>query len=281
MAFEKLSSFEKILKVVVIENSKIVWIYECEESKTRFNVKMIKSKLGRFNALFKGKHELIFEAGGKGIITVAICESYTGSQSIPVILYKGLPFETSKVVHKNVFYVNFSEITDSFPAKNQASLKKCQNIPKVKLDLRRIVKGGVQKLKGTRDCLESFKTVESFTCVTGQQRDFLKDLVVVGQFDKKTIIAKRATLNFEEIWMFDQHACAERINLENLMMKSTKGELTRDEMNTKACRSAIKFGDELNRRQQEEILIRLEKCHEPFHCAHGRPTCWLLAKIKK
>ena len=115
--------------------------------------------------------------------------------------------------------------------------------------------------------------------VTGQSRDFIKDLTVIGQFDKKAILAKRTGNDgSKEIWMFDQHACVERINLEKLKTELT---MTREEMNMKACRTAVKFGDSLTLSEQEEIIKNLEKCNEPFHCAHGRPTCWFLVKLKQ
>ena len=135
--------------------------------------------------------------------------------------------------------------------------------------------------KGTRGTIEAFKIDEqSRTEISGQSRDFLKDLKVIGQFDFKGILAQRNCKEFHEIWMFDQHACAERINLEKLIHENgTKINYNRDEMNMKACRSAVKFGDKLTKSEQEEILTKLSNCLEPFHCAHGRLTCWLLARI--
>lgn len=275
VALESLKIFERTLKVVAIENCNIDWIYECEDSKTRFNMNMIKTKLGRFNALFKGKHDIIFETGHKGIETLATCENY---KEHPVVLYKGLPFESNNV-HKNAIYINYSDIDIKEPIQHKTSVNQSHRIPNVKLGLRGLVEGRADKFKGTRESLESFKAVNSVACAAGQSRDFLKDLIVLGQFDKKAILAKRLTPTFEEIWMFDQHACSERINLENLMNSHLN--LSLDDMNMKACKSAIKFGDELDFSQQETIIKKLEQCQEPFHCAHGRPTCWLLAKLKK
>lgn len=138
--------------------------------------------------------------------------------------------------------------------------------------------------KGTKDVIEAFKINEqSKLKISRQSRDFLKDLKAIGQFDLKGILAKRNCKEFYEIWIFDQHACDERINLEKILFDL--GEMTtetihnRDEINMKACRSAVKFGDKLNSTEQEEILKKLGNCLEPFHCAHGRPTCWLLARI--
>ncbi|KAJ3333786.1 hypothetical protein HDU76_003600 [Blyttiomyces sp. JEL0837] len=42
-------------------------------------------------------------------------------------------------------------------------------------------------------------------------------------------------------------------------------------LNSKACRSAIMFGDELDRSQCETLINNLKRCRFPFQCAHGRP----------
>lgn len=41
---------------------------------------------------------------------------------------------------------------------------------------------------------------------------------------------------------------------------------------TKACRSAIKFGDELSRSECVHMVRCLAQCQLPFQCAHGRPS---------
>ncbi|MCJ1323586.1 DNA mismatch repair protein [Thelotrema lepadinum] len=45
-----------------------------------------------------------------------------------------------------------------------------------------------------------------------------------------------------------------------------------DMLNSRSCRSAIMFNDELSLQQCEELIERLAECHFPFQCAHGRPT---------
>lgn len=282
LALDGLKKFEKILKVVIIENCNIDWIYDCDDSKTHFVVKMMKTKLGRCLTLFKGKYQIIFEPTSKGIETIATCEKY---KEEPIILLKGLPHEGMKTLNlKNVIYVNYNSIDEQISANPKAQPKMKQNQVKTVSKKTELLRGAVEAsseiFKGVRESLDAFKVDNNRTLnVPGQSRDFLKDLRVIGQFDKKAILAKRSVPEFDEIWMFDQHACAERINLETLMRSSPN--LSRDEMNMKACRSAIKFGDQIDLFQQEEIIKQLEKCQEPFHCAHGRPTCWLLAKIRK
>ena len=111
----------------------------------------------------------------------------------------------------------------------------------------------------------------------GWGRSFLERLQVIGQFDKKCIAASVWTEKETQIWMFDQHASHERVNLEKIM--SSDDNITREDANMKACKSAFRFGDQLTHEDQTKIVTELAKCREPFHCAHGRPTCWLLARI--
>ncbi|KAI5962175.1 MLH3 [Candida pseudojiufengensis] len=51
-------------------------------------------------------------------------------------------------------------------------------------------------------------------------------------------------------------------------------------INSKACRSAIMFGDELDQEEITTLIERLSKCKLPFQCAHGRPSIIPLASIK-
>ncbi|KAJ3238660.1 DNA mismatch repair protein [Chytriomyces hyalinus] len=52
-------------------------------------------------------------------------------------------------------------------------------------------------------------------------------------------------------------------------------------LNSKACRSAIMFGDELQPSDCEKIVQDLKECKFPFQCAHGRPSMTLLSVLKK
>ena len=45
-----------------------------------------------------------------------------------------------------------------------------------------------------------------------------------------------------------------------------------DMLNSRACRSAIMFNDELTREECQTLVQRLGKCAFPFQCAHGRPS---------
>jgi DNA mismatch repair protein MLH3 len=54
-----------------------------------------------------------------------------------------------------------------------------------------------------------------------------------------------------------------------------------DMLNSRACRSAIMFNDELSRQQCEVLVSRLAKCKFPFQCAHGRPSLVPLVNLGK
>jgi DNA mismatch repair protein MLH3 len=43
-------------------------------------------------------------------------------------------------------------------------------------------------------------------------------------------------------------------------------------LNSRACRSALMFNDELSKEQCRTIISRLSECAFPFQCAHGRPS---------
>ncbi|KAH9286318.1 DNA mismatch repair protein Mlh3 [Echinococcus granulosus] len=49
-------------------------------------------------------------------------------------------------------------------------------------------------------------------------------------------------------------------------------------LQTKACKSAIQFGDQMEVKEQYELLDQLFNCSQPFHCAHGRPSMATLLK---
>ena len=45
-----------------------------------------------------------------------------------------------------------------------------------------------------------------------------------------------------------------------------------DLINSRACRSAVMFNDELSAEECRQLISRLAKCHFPFQCAHGRKS---------
>lgn len=48
-------------------------------------------------------------------------------------------------------------------------------------------------------------------------------------------------------------------------------EIVRTAVNSRACRSAIMFGDQLEAHRQADLIAALRRCDLPFQCAHGRP----------
>ncbi|KOG96154.1 mismatch repair protein MLH3 [Saccharomyces eubayanus] len=50
-------------------------------------------------------------------------------------------------------------------------------------------------------------------------------------------------------------------------------------LNSKACRSAIMFGDELSRQECIILVNKLSQCQNPFQCAHGRPSMVPIAEL--
>ena len=52
-----------------------------------------------------------------------------------------------------------------------------------------------------------------------------------------------------------------------------------DAIASRACRSAIMFGDLLDKKEASALLMELGGCELPFQCAHGRPSMVPLARI--
>jgi DNA mismatch repair protein MLH3 len=53
-----------------------------------------------------------------------------------------------------------------------------------------------------------------------------------------------------------------------------------DMVNSRACRSAIMFNDELRLDECQKLVQRLAGCVFPFVCAHGRPSLVPLADVE-
>ena len=54
----------------------------------------------------------------------------------------------------------------------------------------------------------------------------------------------------------------------------------REVLNSKACRSAIMFGDSLTTTECSILVKKLSNCHNPFYCAHGRPSVVPLTELQ-
>src|SRR5690606_35579070 len=67
--------------------------------------------------------------------------------------------------------------------------------------------------------------------------------------------------------------------LENFKNRNLRPSCMQKILNSKACRSAIMFGDYLSISQCNELIDSLSQCKLPFQCAHGRPSMVPLFEI--
>lgn len=52
-------------------------------------------------------------------------------------------------------------------------------------------------------------------------------------------------------------------------------------LQSKACRGAIMFGDDVSMAMAKSLLSKLSDCELPFQCAHGRPNTHVLSKVRR
>lgn len=271
----------------MIENDHINWKYDREGMNLTISCK---SKALRARVLFD-KNIMIEKDKTIEGIKYKTCMSFLKSTSIhnvPVILNMGLPREVEQapiIITNNRYILYINDILEMYgkctTRTNETNTTKLMKYSRIEM-ASSSANFSEHKFKEHFNISARIKVEnisEQSTNAQSQSRGFLKDLVVVGQFDNKSIVAKRKYGDLFEIWLFDQHACDERIKLEELVYSSVSVKYSIDEIKTRACKTAIKFGDCLLHAKQEEILRKLSECREPFHCAHGRPTCWLLARI--
>jgi len=46
-----------------------------------------------------------------------------------------------------------------------------------------------------------------------------------------------------------------------------------------ACRSSVMVGDDLNKRQMQQLITNMGTMDQPWNCPHGRPTMRHLANL--
>lgn len=245
--------------------TEINWIFKCQPKNISL---MVSGKFIRDRCLNIYKQMVVIDG-----ITVSSTKKWTRPC---VYLLDGFPSDRpERKADKDVIFVN--ELRGNFRMKHNDELPKF----KAERSYSRMVNvkssSASAILKGFRSDPSNLKSENGNIKFTPDRR-FLSNLKIIGQFDKKCIVAKEECNNETRLWLFDQHACHERINLERLL---ADGNLPREEANMKACKSSVRFGDALNLNLQNEIIQDLATCKEPFHCAHGRPTCWLLATLRK
>lgn len=81
---------------------------------------------------------------------------------------------------------------------------------------------------------------------------------------KSHMTAPEPSSSSENIWLSRIHDCPRGII---------------DMINSRACRSAIMFNDELTLEQCTLLIEKLASCAFPFQCAHGRPSMIPLAEL--
>lgn len=115
------------------------------------------------------------------------------------------------------------------------------------------------------------------------QARWLSDARVVGQVDQKFILCLLPGEGCEAwLVLFDQHALHERVLLEELQTRCSAQEgskRSRPDLESRACHSALRFGDVLTRSECRHLLRSLAMCSLPFQCAHGRPSAVPLADV--
>ena len=56
--------------------------------------------------------------------------------------------------------------------------------------------------------------------------------------------------------------------IENVDMEK----LRKHVLSTMACHSSIRFHRSLTMEEMKQVIVDLQKCEQPYHCPHGRPT---------
>jgi hypothetical protein len=285
-----LSSFVYELKIAMIM-SRFGWNALIRDLDLCFIVQTGLSAQGRAKLLLKKECALVkraFPDGSQCEYLVAVLDKKAHAQ--PVFLANNVKcdpfrFEPEEGV---VLAVSKTLLPSQNPTSVQRSVSKAPRKPSFVAkpiasgQARKPIASNQDKIFGDKHLLDvRFQAPRGTQILSGPaNRASLDDLVVVGQFDRKCIAAKRRRSDGrQELWLFDQHASDERVQLEALQTKYEGQSRDLEELKMRACKSAVRFGDRLSDEQMRQLLNRLAICRDPFHCAHGRPTCWLLAVL--
>lgn len=123
----------------------------------------------------------------------------------------------------------------------------------------------------------------SFICITSlptilnqkfnDDKDYLRSVLQQMVQDMKNL----KTLSIRT-WI-DQKGASSIENDDWSKCYSCIPEVFREIFNSKACRSAIMFGDTLSKNECSFLIKKLAECWLPFQCAHGRPSIVPLAHL--
>ena len=98
----------------------------------------------------------------------------------------------------------------------------------------------------------------------GNDTKFMKDMLLQHSFDVNNKVKNQYFNIKDEDWFAISH------NIPRAII---------DLLNSKACRSAIMFGDPLTYTEMSSLIQELSQCKLPFQCAHGRPSVVPLARF--
>lgn len=98
----------------------------------------------------------------------------------------------------------------------------------------------------------------------------LNGLVYLGNFYYPGFLLYKHPLT-STLYIVDQHAADERCRLEHLSSNRLPG-VGFNELQSWACKGAVKLTEETSEEFRRELVERLIKCRDPMICAHGRPT---------
>lgn len=105
--------------------------------------------------------------------------------------------------------------------------------------------------------------------------------ILQEKFDQDKAFLKRSIL--QHLTDLLNHVKKSNINtLASLGWLSVSANLPKtlvDAISSRACKSAVKFGDTLNFHEMHYLIAQLSGCEMPFQCAHGRPSIVPLAFI--
>ncbi|AJV94237.1 Mlh3p [Saccharomyces cerevisiae YJM1573] len=134
---------------------------------------------------------------------------------------------------------------------------------------------GYETIEGTMETsLLEIKTLpEMLTSKYNGDKDYLKMVLLQHAHDLKDF--KKLPMDLSH---FENHTSVDKLYW--WKYSSCVPTVFHEILNSKACRSAVMFGDELTRQECIILISKLSRCHNPFECAHGRPSMVPIAELK-